>query len=199
VYAEKKAITRTLPAERKATAWTLPAFLLPPASVDCWIQGNHHPSGIYEPYNSSSIIFIYFTSHNMSAITISENGAYDVHRGFWINWSSGRIRGATFTTTRESGGLLIAFIALYVSISGRSFWRLSCFFMHRWFSSYVPADALHHQRQVILRNADTAGQAMITLLYAFKWRKKAPRTFRRIGAVLVYAVIVWAAFTASGK
>ncbi|KAF1977635.1 hypothetical protein BU23DRAFT_527175 [Bimuria novae-zelandiae CBS 107.79] len=134
----------------------------------------------------------------MSAIINSDNGSYDVHLGFWINWSAGKMRGATFTTTKESGGLLIAFIALYVSTSGRSFWRVSCFLLHRLFSSHVPMDGLHHQRQVILRNADTAAQGMMTLIYALKWRRKASRPFRRVLPVLVYAVIIFAAFTASG-
>lgn len=135
----------------------------------------------------------------MSAIVNSDNGSYDVHLGFWINWSSGRMQGATFTTTRESGGLLVAFIALYVSTSGRSFWRVSCFLLHRMFSSHAPMDGLHHQRQVILRNADTAAQGLMTLLYTLKWRRKASRPLRRILPVLLYAFIIWAAFTASGK
>jgi len=135
----------------------------------------------------------------MSAVVNSDNGNYDVHLGFWINWSSGRMKGATFTATQKSGGLLIAFIALYVSTSGRSFWRVSCFLLHRLFSSHLPADGLHHQRQIILRNADTAAQGMMTLLYTFKWRKRASRPFRRIVPVLCYAILIWVAFTASGK
>lgn len=135
----------------------------------------------------------------MSATVSSDNGSYDVYLGFWTNWSSGSVKGATLTTTRDNGGLLIAFIALYVSASGRSFWRLSCFVLHRLFSTHKSMDGLYHQRQVILRNADTAGQAMMTLLYALKWRKKATRPFRRIIPVMLYAIVIWAAFTISGE
>lgn len=135
----------------------------------------------------------------MSAIVSSDSGNYDVYLGFWINWSLGKMKGATLTTTKESGGLLIAFIALYVSTSGRSFWRVSCFFLHRLFSSYASMDGLYHTRQIILRNADTAAQATTSLLWAFGWRKRASRPVRRILPVLVYAVVVWAAFTVSGK
>ncbi|KAJ4292470.1 hypothetical protein N0V90_009132 [Kalmusia sp. IMI 367209] len=53
----------------------------------------------------------------MSAVVNSDNGNYDVHLGFWINWSLGKMQGATFTTTKESGGLLIAFIALITTNS----------------------------------------------------------------------------------
>lgn len=36
---------------------------------------------------------------------------YDVHIGFWINWTHGSIKSSTFTLSRENGDLLIVFLA----------------------------------------------------------------------------------------
>jgi hypothetical protein len=35
----------------------------------------------------------------------------NIHLGFWINWSQGRIAGATYTVSHRDGGFLIAFLA----------------------------------------------------------------------------------------
>lgn len=52
------------------------------------------------------------------------------------------------TLTQRDGGFLIAFLALFVSYVGTSFFRISCFAFHHFFSSAAPQDALYHQRQV---------------------------------------------------
>jgi hypothetical protein len=38
-----------------------------------------------------------------------------VYLGIWTNWSHGSVAGLTLTTTLQNGGLLIAFLALFVS------------------------------------------------------------------------------------
>jgi hypothetical protein len=38
-----------------------------------------------------------------------------VFLGIWTNWSHGSVAGLTLTTTLQNGGLLIAFLALFVS------------------------------------------------------------------------------------
>ncbi|KAF2796641.1 hypothetical protein K505DRAFT_415622 [Melanomma pulvis-pyrius CBS 109.77] len=135
----------------------------------------------------------------MSANVGSDTDNYDVHLGFWINWSSGKMRGSTLTMTRARGGLLIAFLALYVSSSGRSFWRIGCFFLHRLYSSSRQEDGLYHQRQAILRNADTATQSMFDLVYAIRhWRRRALRPIARILPILVFAITVFGTFTVAG-
>ena len=71
----------------------------------------------------------------------------DVYLGLWINHSYGKIRGVTLTLTRRDGGLLIAFFALFVTIAGTEFWRISCFAIHHLLSSEHPRDGIYHQRQ----------------------------------------------------
>lgn len=95
----------------------------------------------------------------MSSINSAKEDFYDVYLGFWINWSHGRVRGATITLSRNNGSLLIAFLALFVAASGKSFWRLLCFALHQATSApATPQDGFYHQRQAILRNSETAMQ-----------------------------------------
>ena len=122
-----------------------------------------------------------------------------MHLGLWINWSFGRMRGATLTMTRQSGGFFIAFIALYVTTCATSFWRICCFILHRTFSSQSPRDSLHHQRQALLRNSNTATQSMLTLLWAIpRWRKAARRPIRRALPLLLLALVVSISFAIAG-
>lgn len=50
---------------------------------------------------------------------------YSVHIGTWTNWSRGRVMGATLTTTRQYGNLLIAFTAFFVSFVASRFWKMT--------------------------------------------------------------------------
>lgn len=78
---------------------------------------------------------------------------YRIYTGVWTNWSHGAVFGRTLTIDRRDGDLLIAFIALFVTIVGTSFWRLACFALHSFFSSEATRDGIYHQRQAILRNS----------------------------------------------
>jgi hypothetical protein len=110
------------------------------------------------------------------------------------------VQGATLTLTRESGGLLIAFLALYVSASGQSFWRVGCFVLHRLYSSMEPEDGLYHQRQAILRNSDTAVASVFKFAQAMSsWRRKSDRPLLRTAPVLLFAAVIFSAFTIAGK
>ncbi|KAF2265455.1 hypothetical protein CC78DRAFT_515110 [Lojkania enalia] len=128
----------------------------------------------------------------------SEPTSYAVHLGFWTNWSHGRIQGATITLSRQNGGFLIAFLALFVGLVGKSFWRLACFSLHRYFSSSDPQDGLYHQRQAILRNCgaaqDGAWQLLMSLL-AWKSGQRAARPIARLLPLMFVAIFISVAFT----
>ncbi|KAF2183496.1 hypothetical protein K469DRAFT_689964 [Zopfia rhizophila CBS 207.26] len=133
--------------------------------------------------------------------TISRSGSeyYDVHIGFWTNWSYGLVRGSTITLTRRNGGLLIGFLAIFVAMSGKSFWRIACFILHRSFSSPTPQDGLYHQRQAIIRNADTPEDGAWRLLQMLvSWRNEARRPFRRLLPTVFLALFTSAAFIIGG-
>ncbi|KAF2491600.1 hypothetical protein BU16DRAFT_468495 [Lophium mytilinum] len=123
----------------------------------------------------------------------------DVYTGIWINRSFGSIYGATLTLDRQSGGLLIAFLALYVGTTGRSFWKLVSSSLHHIYSSPAASDGIYHQRQAVLRNSQSAPDAAITLILAsVAWRERAQRIWRRTLPVLVVSLIVAATFATAG-
>jgi hypothetical protein len=127
---------------------------------------------------------------------------YDVHLGFWVNWSHGKIKGSTVTLTRQNGNLLIAFLALFVGAIGRSLWRLMCFCLHRRFSSSnLPQDGVYHQRQVILRNSETASQGawqLIKTMWVWSRKKSARRPVLRLLVPTIIGIIIFTSFTAAG-
>ncbi|KAI0972038.1 hypothetical protein F4678DRAFT_479021 [Xylaria arbuscula] len=97
--------------------------------------------------------------------------AYPVFLGVWTNWSYGKIRGSTLTLTQSNGNLLIAFVALFASMSAGHLWKIIRFGLHLWFSSPEDRDALYHQQQALLRNGSTAGSSAFTLMeLAWAWR-----------------------------
>lgn len=121
----------------------------------------------------------------------------EVYLGVWTNWSHGRTRGATLTMTRQNGGLLIAFLALFVGIAGTSFWRVGCFLIHRYLSKHA-GDAVYHQRQAILRNASDSQSGLWALLHTcWAWRRYslAPR---RLFPSILFAILTFVGFIVAG-
>lgn len=126
----------------------------------------------------------------------------DVYRNVWTNWSQGRVRGATLTLSRRNGGLLTAFLALFVTVVGTRFWRIGCFFIYRYFSSHHAIssqdakfshhakDTPFHQRQAILRNATNSTSGLWTLLRAcWAWRRNGLASYRRFLPSVFFAIL----------
>lgn len=123
----------------------------------------------------------------------------DVYLGVWTNWSHGRIHGATLTMSRQNGGLLTAFLALLVGAAGTSFWKIGCFFIHRYFSSKDAADALYHQRQAILRNASNSQSGLVTLFQTcWARRRNSFASFWRFLPSIVFAISTFLGFVIAG-
>ena len=127
---------------------------------------------------------------------------YPVYLGQWVNWSRGPVFGATLTMTRSNGNLLIAFTAFFVAFITPRVWRIICFILHRLYASPKPRDALHYQRQVILRNSASPEVSFWTfsqLLWA--WRRRLPKkqdALVRVLPILLCAVVCMCAFTLAG-
>ena len=120
---------------------------------------------------------------------------HNVYLGIWTNWSHDRIRGATLTLSRRNGGLLTAFLALFVTVVGTRFWRIGCFFIHRHFSSEHARDALCHQQQAILRNAANSTSGLWALLRAcWAWRRNGLAPYRRFLPSAVFAILTFMVF-----
>jgi hypothetical protein len=117
--------------------------------------------------------------------TTAANTISGVHLGTWTNWSHGPIYGATLTLTRRNGGLLSAFITLFVTYVGTRFWRIVCFLIHHTLSAADSSqDGLYHQRQAILRNSST-GLGGIWAFLQLIWAWKRHSTIRNVLSRLV--------------
>lgn len=123
----------------------------------------------------------------------------NVYVGVWINWSRGRVLGATVTTTKEHGSLLIAFTAFFIAFVGSRFWRILCLVTHRSYSTQEMRDAIHHQCQIVLRNASSPESgltAYIRLMLA--WRKTALKNQARLIPLLLLSLLSLSAFAVAG-
>lgn len=122
-----------------------------------------------------------------------------IYIGIWTNWSRGAILGPTLTTTKQYGNLLIAFTALFVTFVASRLWRISCLVLHRWYSTTADKSAIHHQRQVILRNSRAADAAFFEFLCLFwTWRKSQVQRIAGLIPLIMFSVCYLAAFTAAG-
>ncbi len=133
--------------------------------------------------------------------TITQSIANDgVYLGFWTNWSYGRIKGATLTLTNRDGGFLTTFLAIFVVITGRNFWRIACFIIHSALSSDTAGDGIYHQHQAILRNATSGGSGLLSLLQMdWAWRKHYRlQPHRRLLPLISFAFFTLSGFTAAG-
>lgn len=105
----------------------------------------------------------------------------------------------TFAPLLQGGGLLIAFLALYVSYTGTHFWKISRLVFHYSFSSRYMSDGVYHQRQAILRNSESGSEAFWALLQAsVVWKKRAKKLYRRTLPVITYSLIISIAFPVAG-
>ncbi|KAI0839896.1 hypothetical protein F5Y06DRAFT_286321 [Hypoxylon sp. FL0890] len=122
-----------------------------------------------------------------------------VYLGTWTNWSRGPVLGRTLTTTKENGNLLIAFTAFFVAFVASRFWRIFCLIFHRWYSTSDPQDAIHHQRQITLRNSSTAESGLwsfVCIMYA--WRRAPIKRLLCVLPPILLAVSSLVAFTIAG-
>ncbi|KAI0544175.1 hypothetical protein F4679DRAFT_591693 [Xylaria curta] len=121
-----------------------------------------------------------------------------VYLGRWTNWSRGPILGATLTTTKPYGNLLIAFVAIFIAFVGSRLWRILCLVLHRCYSTSKARDAIHHQRQVVLRNSSSPESTLLnTIRLVWAWRKSANRLVRLLPIGLL-ATTCLVAFTVAG-
>lgn len=123
----------------------------------------------------------------------------DIYKGFWINWSLGRFRGATLTLDHEAGGLIVSFLALFIVVTGRSLWKITRFLVHVTESIPSKQDGVYHQRQAILRNQPLALNAVLDLLrLSYVWRNRAERTPQRTLPVTLAASAIYIASVIAG-
>ncbi|KAI9146956.1 hypothetical protein HJFPF1_12985 [Paramyrothecium foliicola] len=120
-----------------------------------------------------------------------------VYLGVWTNWSSGEVFGRTLTLSRSNGALLIAFLALFVTFVFSQLWRILYFVLFHFHSDGAGKDALHNQRQAVLRNASSPVAAAWTFFQLVNaWNKsRNARPLRRMLPMLIFSLLMAAALT----
>jgi hypothetical protein len=122
----------------------------------------------------------------------------NVYTGFWTNWSKGKVDGATITVTSHIGAFLLAFIAMFIQVTGRHLWHIVCYLIHHLCATEKDSPPIIRQQQVILRNTSSPiGTAirLFELLLAY-----GARTWTVNGALYVcaLALVISVGFGAAG-
>lgn len=100
--------------------------------------------------------------------------------GIWFNQAYGAVTGATLTLNERDGGLLTAFLAIFVSATGAATWKLTRYSLHQFRARQEYQDALHHQQQAIFRNTDSpVGASWQLVQLTWYWRSNATRYLMR--------------------
>jgi hypothetical protein len=106
------------------------------------------------------------------------------------------------TLSQANDSFLVAFLALFVSFVGTSFFRITCFAIHHILSTTAAQDEIHHQRQAILRNAASGTHALLSTMNMFwahrsqRFRRK--RLFGQLIPLVVHAAACIAVFFVAG-
>ena len=90
---------------------------------------------------------------------MSQTPGSTTYTGPWINWSHGAVLGTTITLSSRDGSLFTAFLAMFVTVTGAAWWRITCFLLHQNNASEQYQDGIRHQHQNILRNTNGPGGA----------------------------------------
>ncbi|KAL5326516.1 hypothetical protein ACEPPN_004202 [Leptodophora sp. 'Broadleaf-Isolate-01'] len=128
----------------------------------------------------------------------------NVHLGVWTNWAKGSSEGRTLTLTTQNGTILIAALALFVSVAASQSWGMLSFFVHQLRATRKPQYGMHFQQQATLRNH---GSPLVTVWQLSKiswaWRSQSVGSFKNsIGLVIlgtVYLMMFGAASVFSSR
>lgn len=125
-------------------------------------------------------------------------GSY-TYTGVWINWSAGRVLGSTITLSARNGGLLTAFLSIFVTVAGDCCWKITSFALHQYRCKQDYQDGLHCQHQVLFRNDTSALDLAWHLTQSmWAWRKSALRPFIRTLPFALLALMNAAFFGVAG-
>ena len=116
--------------------------------------------------------------------------AAQIYTGLWINWSHGAVLGSTLTLSASHGGLLTAFLAIFVSVAGAACWTITSFALHQYRAKLEYQDGLHHQQQLILRgnfSPISAFSQFSQLIY--HWQSLAKNPIRRTLPLAIPALL----------
>lgn len=122
-----------------------------------------------------------------------------IHVGFWTNRAKGAILGSTLTLSSRNGNILIAILALFVSLSGGQSWSILSFLAHQVCTTRASKDGLWHQQQAVLRNNRSDVRSVWQLMrISWVWRQESVRSIRRSLGLISLALFHLVLFFATG-
>lgn len=106
--------------------------------------------------------------------------------------------GPSITVTASKGAFIVAFVAIYIQISGAALWNVMSYLYYQWRSTREPRSGMFHQQQVLLRNSE---EPMVTamgfLRLGWYWRNHEKNSMIRnlapFSVGLTYAVVFFVA------
>ncbi|KAF2840790.1 hypothetical protein M501DRAFT_909713, partial [Patellaria atrata CBS 101060] len=113
--------------------------------------------------------------------------------GHWVDWSAGPILGSTITLPSTGAMILVAFLAVFVQVTGNHLWDIICFLYHGQIATSKQQSTFVRQQQVLLRNNTSPTSTLGKFLeLAWYWKPKSgcagSRCLSFAGFSLLYAV-----------
>ncbi|KAK0884416.1 hypothetical protein LTR87_001758 [Friedmanniomyces endolithicus] len=123
----------------------------------------------------------------------------NVYTGFWVNWARGQTFGSTLTLSSRGGLYLVAFLALFVRLTGNQLWGILCFAAFRIRAKSASRDGLFYDQQAMLRNSGSDSGALWEIAkMGSHWRKTSRHAVLRSLVLSLFASLHLAAFVAAG-
>lgn len=124
-----------------------------------------------------------------------------VHEGFWTNQTKSKAQSLTLTLGTTGANLLIAMLALFVTLAGGQLWTIIRYTLHQIRASDKSRtlNMLHNQQQVVLRNVTSdLATARLLLNLGWSWPKNAVNPFQRGTGMVLLAVTHFIFFLVAG-
>lgn len=165
------------------TGW-IPSHLRQSTSCGPSLTSSHRRTRLY---------FVFFSSTRLQ---------YDENPSNCSIIGNGRLRGSTLTLPKESGSILIAFLALFVGIVGSHLWSMLCFIIHQYRATPRKHNDLFYQLQALLRSSTSPVMTVWNILIIIGSRRSWRMFLRCLPLLLLsasYMVLLAAAGLLSPK
>ncbi|KAG4433183.1 hypothetical protein IFR05_011343 [Cadophora sp. M221] len=120
---------------------------------------------------------------------------YKIATGRWENYSNKGWLAASLTLDVQTGAILIAATATFITIVGARFWTILSFCIHQIRASSLERDGIHHQHQVIYKNTSQLSTFWLLTRVAWAWRGTSPRNLLRFMLFSLPPLLCFAVFT----
>ncbi|KAF2132750.1 hypothetical protein P153DRAFT_382375 [Dothidotthia symphoricarpi CBS 119687] len=103
-----------------------------------------------------------------------------IYRGVWRNVDRGAIMGKTLTTDSQTGALLVAILAVLITLGTAHLWHLVSFVVYQIRADGRPRDGMFRQQQALLRTLPSPSTIMAdTVKLWWAWRRHTKNPFLR--------------------